>query len=571
MDCLKRYKRTLLCVAGLAAAMVATAGPGCSGCSGKAPLAYVPQDALYVGVVPSIAEAIKGAGALLDKFKDETPVKMGLKQNRARLVKELGFDPEKPETMEAKGIDPSRGIVASVAADGVSSALVVGVTEQAAMEKYLRETVTKMMGGGATFKEKTVSGVKATLVSMQGSEVPRMAWVHVKEHVVICPRAKDDKVAQHAARLATQEQSIKENRTFELLRGKLGKHHAMLFASGATHKKVEAARIQRRLKTASEWMQKSLKERQETMNAVLEYYDGAALGLRLSGEGATLRGYLAVPEGKSEVLQAIAAGEGDAPDFAEFMGPDALLVGRLSLNTKKLWDKAREIVPPREKRRMYRRLDRIERETKINVEKDVMGQLAGRFAFALFAPDAKVLKKGDLFNIRRPDEIITALPMVAMAQVKSPKKAKELLSTVERVMTREGTDVRARSEGERKTYYIGSSSKPLVSWTLVEDVVVVGTGKRVAKTVTLMRKGGDNALGQIGSSRAKKLMTSEEGAVAYYNLAKTADLVRGLDLPGEIKLMLSSVTSALGKFEDVTWSLEVESEGVLGEFQVRVK
>jgi hypothetical protein len=161
--------------------------------------------------------------------------------------------------------------------------------------------------------------------------------------------------------------------------------------------------------------------------------------------------------------------------------------------------------------------------------------------------------------------------MVAMAQVSSDKKASEILATLERVMTREGTDVRVKSEKDRKIYYVGSPSEPVISWTVAKGMAIVATGDRLAKTLALIDKGGDNVLSQIDSSRAKKLLKREDGIVAYFNISKTADLVRGLNLPAEAKLMLSSVTSTLAKFSDVTLSFEVEDEGVLGEAAVRLK
>ena len=150
--------RLLMGVAVVAALAVAASIPGCSGCKGKAPLAYVPKDAVAVVVVPGIQTAVKALGQLIDRFKDEAPVKAAMDRKRQQMVKELGFDPEKPETMKAKGFDPGKGVVFSLASDGESSAIVLGVSDQKALEKYLRETANKMLGGRATFQDKKVGG-----------------------------------------------------------------------------------------------------------------------------------------------------------------------------------------------------------------------------------------------------------------------------------------------------------------------------------------------------------------------------------------------------------------------------
>jgi hypothetical protein len=426
------------------------------------------------------------------------------------------------------------------------------------------------MGGGALFKEQKIGGVKTTLLTRQGAEERAFAaWVHVKDHVIICIKAKDNKVGEHAVKISKLESGLNKNKSFKELQGKIGKHHAMIYVDGASTKKAAKAKFEERLKTASEWMQKSLKEERETIEGFMAYFDGYAAGVHLSGKGATVRAYLAIPEEKGKVVAAILKGTGESPDFGEQISPDALLVGRFSLHAKKLMDKMVELMPPREKRRLYRRLDRLEQETKVNVEKDVLSLLSGRYAFGLFAPSGDLLKSG--FNIRRPEQAVSAVPMVAMAQVTSDKKATEILATLERVMTREGTDVRVKSEKDRKIYYVGSPSEPVISWTVAKGTAIVATGDRLAKTLALIDKGGDNVLSQIDSSRAKKNLKREDGIVAYFNISKTADLVRGLNLPAEAKLMLSSVTSTLAKFSDLTLSFEVEDEGVLGELAVQLK
>jgi hypothetical protein len=543
---------------------------GCSGCSSKAPLAFVPEDAVFVALVPTVKDAIKGASALLDKFKDAAPIKVGLDKTKGQLIKELGFDPEKPESIRAKGIDPDKGIAVSVDPDGEGTTVVLGVSDPKAVEKFLRELANKYMGGAATFKEKTVGGVKATILTRQGAEDRAFAaWVHVEGHVVICPRAKDQKVAEQASKIATLKSSIKDNGTFKLLRKKIGKHHAMIYVDGAAAAKMIKARNAAKLKTASEWMQKIIKEQQETTNSFLAYFRGAALGLHVSEKGLTLRGFSAIPEEKGKVVVEILKGQGKAPDFGEFISPDALALGRLSLNAKKLMDKMVELMPPQIKRKFYRDIDRFEQQTKVNVEKDMMTLLSGRYAFALFAPGGEVLKKG--FNIRKPAEMVSSVPVIGMAQVTDKEKAGAMLQTLERVMTRDGMDVRVKTEGKSKIYYIGPTDKPIVSWAIAKNVAVVGTGDRLAKALALINKGGDNVLGQIDSSRAKKLFKRDEGIVFYYNIQKTSDVVRGLNLPTELKLMLSTVTSTMAKFNDVTWSFEVEDDGVMGEVAVRVK
>jgi len=562
-----RLKQLIGVVAAVAALTVTASIPACSGCGSKAPLSYVPQDAVFVALIPSVHDAIKGIGSLTEKFKDEGPVRAAYEKNKQEMVKELGFDPEKPATMKAKGLDPSRGLVVSVGVDGESAAIVIGALDQKALEKYLRETANKMTGGRATFQEKKVSGLSATLLVLQGEQEPKMAWVYHKGHVIFCPRSKDGKVAEYAAKLASQGSSIKDNKTFSRLQGKIGKHQAMFYVDGPSAKKMLAAKAEERLKTASQWMKESIQKDRESMDAALAYLDGAAFGVELSGKGAALRVYTAMPGGKAKVVREILSGQGDAPEFGEFIGPDALAVARFSLNPTKLMESVLELSPLM-KNRLYADLDKLERHTRIDFKKDVLGLFSGRFAMALFGPNSTALKQ---LSLHRPQAALAALSAVGMAQVTDGKKATEMLGKLDRMLTGGGIDVRSKTEGNARIYFIGSAAAPLVSWTVAKEVALVATGDRMAKTLSLMTKGGDNVLGEIDNSRAKKLFKADDGDVFYYNLSKTADTIRGLSLPAEVKLMLSSVTATLSKFADVTWTLEPEDTGVLSELAIRLK
>ena len=182
--------------------------PGCSGCRGKAPLAFVEHDAMVVVLIPSIADTVRHSKGLMAKLQQGMLSAAMLAKPKADIKRELGFDPEKPETMKAKGIDPGRGIsVAVSSADEMS--IVLGVADQGALDKYLREQLGKVTRGAAKYKERTVSGVKMTLVMVGGGERAMGAWTFAKKHLVIgISKSSDPSV--HVAKLVNLKKSIKD-------------------------------------------------------------------------------------------------------------------------------------------------------------------------------------------------------------------------------------------------------------------------------------------------------------------------------------------------------------------------
>jgi hypothetical protein len=562
-----RIRRVLLVTAAVAALAAGATLPGC-GCRGAAPLAFVPQDALVALVVPSISAGMKEAKLLLDKFRDETPVKMVVDRIKEQLTRELGVDPEKPETLKAKGINPDVGLVASLASDGKSTAIALGVSDWTTLDKTLREVVSKAMGGGVQFMEKVVDGLKVTLVTTPGVETPQLAWAESKKFLLLCPAAKDGKLGEYLAKVSKLDSNLKSNKTYTNLVSKLGKHQVAVYIDGETARKAQAAKIEEELKTASDWSRKYIKDRQEAAEGFFAYFRGAAISLRISAEGLKLRGFMGITPEKAKSVQEIFKGTGDAAHFGKYIGADALALGRVSLNTKKLMDRLVEAMPPGAKRSFYSAIEQLEREAKLSIEKDVLGLIAGRYAAALFAPSLEVIKAGPP---RGSAGWARALPAVLMAQVSDATKVSELLAKLERVLVMGHVEVRTRADGDRRVYSIEDDGHPVVSWTVVKDVAVVATGDRLPKTVALINGKGDNVLGQIDNSRAKSLLKSDEGNLLYFNISKTAELVRSMDFPAEVKAILSTPLSTVSKLADATIDFEVEEAGIIGEYVLRVK
>ena len=553
------------------AVMTGSSLPGCGGCGGgKAPLAFAPKDAVLVLVVPGVTNALTGMKAFFDRFKDNPLVGAGVQQKKAQVVRELGFDPEKPESLKKIGVDPARGLVAHLAADGKSGAVALGVSDAGALEKYIAATAKRQSGAEVEFRPKEVDGLKIKEVAFKGSSRAVGAYAIIKgKTFVFCAEASDGKHAEYLAKLVKQSGDIGDNKAFVKLSKQVGKHQALLFVSGDGARKLNKADAESRLKGASKYMEKYIKEQQETESAMLAHFNGAAVGLTISGKRVALRSYIAVPDEQAKKLADLLKGKGDAPEFGKFVGPDALMVGRATINAKMVKDKMLESISPRRKRRIYSDMERLEKRSKINVEKVIDELLAGRYALAIYPPNLD-LQGGLARLMNKPEAMLGMLSMVLFAQVTDDEKAASLLSNVEKMMVMARQDVRIQSKGEQKLYYLEMAGKKVAGWAVKDGLVVVATGDRLEKTLELMDKGDENVLGHIDNSRAKGLFKSDDGNVVYYNLQKSADMVRGMKLPAEIKLMISPVLSLFNSLADVTGSLEVKDAGVLTELSLKL-
>ena len=546
--------------------------PGCSGCGGSALTKYVPHDALVVVVVPSIKKAVEQQSKLLAKFKDNTAINKAWEQYKGEAAKELGFDPYKPESMKAKGFDPAGGIVASVSAKGKDGAVVLGVSDQKAMEKFLRGMATKMVGASATFKTKDMDGVKVTIVSRQGSDKERLAWGYHKKNVIICGQAEDKEMAKYVVKLTKLEKTIKKNKNFSDLSGKAGKAQAYVYFDGASVKQAATAHYEKRLKRAEKYGfgAKYIKREQEVADGLLNYFRGGVMGLEFSGKGVVLRTYLGVPKEKAAKIAEFLQGKGSAPDFGEYILPSAITVARGSVDIKKMMDWMVEMVPDM-KKEYYHELQRFERRTKIDIEKDVYDLLAGRYALGFFAPPADAFK-GDK---RMEEKVMKAVGGVLLVQVTDDKKASDMLATMEKAMTMRGMDIQIKTEGERKNYFFRLGSEKIAGWTVVKKMLVVTSAAHLEKTVKLIEKGGDNVLDKIESSAAKSTFKSKDGLVWYFNLNQLGTLLGKASVPTEYKMQykmfVEPAAKVLTKFSDLSYTMEAKKDGLVGEITVTLK
>jgi hypothetical protein len=544
--------------------------PGCSGCGGKAPLAFVPMDADVVLIVPSMRQALHEAKSVFDRFADQPIFQKMYDQGKAHVLQELGLDLEKPDTWKSKGINPDSGLVASLSGDGQSLSVVFGEDDAKTLEKYLRETMTRLYAGDATFSEKDFSGVTVTLLLRQGRETPALAWTHVSNYTILCPKAKGGRVGEYVAEVARLKQSLKKNKTYAELAEKIGQHHVLLYLDGVSLEKTRSLQEEEDLKSATPWMKDALREKNEILRTALSYFRGAAFGLSVSREEMALRVHIATPEGKTKTIRDIFRGKGDSPRIDKYLGADSLLIGRISLDAKKLLESLMELAPPRIKRSIYSEMAIKEREVGLSLEKDVLALLAGRYAFALFSPDVSAFKSNLSHGFGYALE--HSISMLGMVQVAETAKTEELLARVERFLIMEHADVRTKTTGENKIYYVDPSADgQQVCWTLFKDLLLVATGDRLDKTLDLIKRGGDTALSRIKNPTARDLLkTDEDVTLFFFDLNRAMNTLRSAELPMQIKLLLNTTIAPLNNFSDVMVVFKAEDSGVAAELAIRL-
>jgi hypothetical protein len=441
--------------------------------------------------------------------------------------------------------------------------LVLPVADQKALDGFLRRQLSKLLRGDATYGPAENRGVKLTAVAARGKPAVG-AWAFVDKHAVLGGNGRGgaDEIVGRSCKL--ERSMSKDNPTFAAAQKQLGKVDLLAYLDGAGVRRAMDLRTERALAGADGWAKRFVAERKKTGDAALSYFQGLAIGVVPGAQGVELSAYYAAPAARLAALRGIFSGKGSAVPFGKLIGPDALVIARASVDFKKLLDRAVELLPTDARQRIYDRLARMEREESFSLEKDLLSVLSGRFALAVYAPSAESV----LQVVRGVIPTGQLAPAAFIAQIEDPKRAEALLVRLERLLVMRGAAITVRAEGDHRVYTLAHNGAPVASFTATKKLFVLGTAGRLAKTVELAEKGGENVLAHLDSAAAKAALKEDEGVLLTVNMGKIADTVKNMDLGMETKLMLAPVLGTLGRFKELTFTAGVVDAGILARLAV---
>ncbi len=550
----KKGPRTLLALIGGVALVAGITAPGCGGgCGGKAPLGYVPHDALVVFVIPSINELLQKQTEYLARFDDDPKVAKGLKDVTKQLKKNLGFDPTRPEALKAAGIDPGRGIAGGLSGDGQNLCFAMGVEDQDTLEKTLRKMAKKSVPDDkAEFKKVERDGVTVTKVMMEDSDTELMAWGYHKGHLISCVKAEDGDLADRVIKTANMEKSIKDNEHYKALSKRLSGQQLKVVVDGESLASFMEEWVDSRTSKMPKYRRKTFMREWNTLINAMDYFTGAVLGVKVSADDVLISTFWGVPPKEAKKLSKLFKGKGDDVTLAKYIGPDALAVVKMSINLKDYLDWQSELLPSEATEGLYQVLKNVKRETKIDVEEDILELLGGRFAVGYFLPSKKYRKKAKESS-NPADKLRGAFDGVIIVQVTKAEDVEDLFKKIKKLAAEEGATVKRKTRGKRKEYSLRLGKKKVLAWTLVKDLAILGTPKRLAETIKLIEGGGDSVLDAKLSARGKKALEGEENTAFHFRLTRLSKK----DLPKKLREHAKSIK----KLSDLTFSMTMEEDG----------
>lgn len=521
----------------------------------RPPESFISADAVAVVAVPRIDQAMGAYKTMAERFADLPAVNQAVAKGRAKVLKAVGLDLDRPESLVARGIDTKQGLYGFLAATADRGCLVAAETDRAAADGFLRELVQKVSDKPVSFRNTRALGLALTEAIEEGETKSELAWIHHRKSLLVCAGDKPDNIGEYLARMAQAkpEQGMVARADYQAVRASVAPNLMWVY--------VEAA-------MARKWLLDS--KPSAKISELLQTFEGRksiALALDVAGQAVTLRFFLHSSAERAAQDSKFAKGQGQAPNFQRFLPPSAaLLLFKVGINMPAVVDEfAQNLGGLLGKDKVDEALAQLKEKSGLDIKEDVLSLLSGRF---LLGFDRLGIGLDELRNADNPTKVIPKLPLYLLVQITDRGKAAALLATVERLLRQAAVPITVAGTTE-PTFTVSPNDQPLFSFGLREDVLLISTAEYFPQLIERSRAALKERA-EVGSPQVAEALRSADTTAIYVELAQTAALLHALTLLKPDK-DIDQVLPVLDKLRDLAILSQWRDDGALAEFQVRLR
>jgi hypothetical protein len=559
----RRHVHALLALAALAFGACKTRKTGENGGAARpapppwrALVEILPAETAWAVVVGDGASFLRNGRALLTRFRGTTlgvfaEELVRMTQHRLGL-REL--DPWDADAWRAHGIEPARG-VALVGDPRERGYLLAGVSDPVKAEALL-QTMLRKLDEAASFKK--IEGGGTLALKANGKATSAYAF-HQGYAILAAPVGEAPEAVALLGNVTRPDaRRLIHRPDYAGLGGRSD------FSRGLT------------LLVLGEVVQMLPEE----VRGGFASFRGLTLHAEPAQGGATIEAFVSLaPSSAAEVQKLFPGGAGGA-HLARYLAPDTLLSvsGRIDLGLA-----LRKLIglSPELEKAVQATFDRLKRKLDIDVEKELLQNLAGEAAFGIHKVDAAAIPV--LFGGGGLREIFAADPiqLTLLLRVRDPAVAGKFLRKMGIL-----ADIPPQKVGEVEVFPVpltridaaGEASKtgPALRFSLVGDVLAATLGKgRMEKVLAAVKAQGGGFLAKVADPEARKLIEGAGSAILHVVGPTLTENLREVEsaLLRKGKLLFSNlvqkVTEVVDRIADVSAGGEAQPDG--GRFWLRLR
>ena len=500
------------------------------------------SDARMVVSVGDLGSLVRDIGAFATKATQRAG-KEALEGSRKSLADQLGFDPFTANGFDVSGIAANRGAVMFAEGERVEGIIGLHLASRSKFDAWIKGLAQRNSGADQVGTE-TKDGVTVQVASRPfGSErAPSLYWAFVDDDVLVTRPEGLDALVAAVKRLNTRESGAAVAKTpFS------GDPVYLALVS-----KVPAGDIR-------------VFGRGEPKGADgVQHIAGIISSFDISGSGLSFDSFVdfAVP-GLAE-----AAGKDGPLSLTSTIENDAVLVAATGMAKPAVYNALRD--SPLTKASTERMAEQFLRATTLDIEKDVMPQLAGPVTMGVHLADLAALPQ-TLARRQSLGALIDFVHVSLVAKVTNREQMIALLDKGAKVLEDGQKAKVTKSEktigGKKAVIYAPNGS---IAWGVVDDLYVYGAGTgRVERAMTQAVSAKDDTsvrpklektvAEDLGKQPGSLLIAARSTAIAdkVAELGKTPDPLVSAIMP-----MVSQAIEVLRTLGDVGISVRVEKDGL---------
>ena len=349
------------------------------------------------------------------------PAAAELKSGQEELKTKFGIDLSNPESLkEAAGISPKGGLALGLADN--RSTLMIYVEDAAKFDAFMKDKIGKELEITGEPKEETIGEAK---VKVLGEDVKKqIAWTHFgKMAIVASPQLEEGaggeaSIAKYVANLTTTEKakSTAESAAFKQFISEFGGTY--MLAGFANLDAVKKSSFYDKAKKGME----SEPGGKESIAQFEKYGRSLGFGTTTEGSNSKIKLFVGGTEELNTIYKSVGSDVADNP-FIGFATEKTIAAARISVNFTAMWAAYKKLAPAEQAAELDKALKKAGEAAKLDIEKDILGQLTGNIGLFFYGIDLASAMAG----MQDPMKGIAAVELAFGIEFKSADALKKIV------------------------------------------------------------------------------------------------------------------------------------------------
>jgi hypothetical protein len=447
----------------------------------------ISRDAFWVLAISNPLDAVTKLDSVLKRFSSLSPELDLIKQGE-KIKAQLGANPFTKEGFDSLGVDPAGTSV--IYGIGMDDDDVVAVLKLANPDQFKTKLfeIIKKEGGKFDEKPKKKAGIEIYLVDT--------GYIGFKDSwCVLQPKpAKKGPKYKHIMAFFRKGKKLVSNPAFKKAIAALpDNQHSWFYLDMKKLAKIADAHLAKELKEALKSADKNSRKglikaskqeraQQKKIFKAFNFIQAVLLNIKLEDNSANFEVLFTTTKPGNKIVKKLFPAKASPPTFHDELAKTAIMGGWMSFNLKSvldLWGKTKFDQGPTLSSVVQNLSKELKKETKIDLLKDIIGELVGPSGFYLLPPDNIEIDP----NLAIDKQVMMMLKLGGFAEIKKPAQAFSMIKLFNEFIKKQEIQVEDKTIADASAYIVKPIPGIEIAWGIKGKTVFITMGKNTLDTI----------------------------------------------------------------------------------------